>query len=424
MANFNHGVQIIDESEGVRALAEAGQTSIGAVITAPAADAKLFPLDEPVAFFTHELDKVAALGASGTGLDIVNAVKAQGIEGSLVFVRVEEKDTPEATRAAIIGSAASNTGVHALEQAFGHTGVEPGIIMAPGWTGGRLEGAKNAVADALEQVAKKLKSIAVIDTGGANKEESIEYRKDFSSRWTYLIDPYVRVAAGEEIVIKPAAPYAGAMFLLRDKTKGGVYWSPSNQDVSGILGTARPISYFDGETDHEANMLNQNAIATFIPSQVAQSATGQILANGRILWGNRTTSDDPMWAFVNVVRIRTAIEKTIARQLRPWAVDQNMTPQNVIAVMRSIQSFLDDLVVRQALLGGRVWFDREQNSNANLRAGQIKVEFDAEEVPPMESIIVGSRRNEEYFENLANNIRYGSTYQFGNTVGNYINGSY
>jgi len=426
MANYNHGVQIIDESAGARPLAMAGSTSIGAVVTAPEADAKIFPPDEPVAFFTSDREKILALGQSGTGLDIINAVKAQGIDGSLVFVRADVKaDTkPDAVRTAVIGSAASMSGVHALEQAYAHTGIEPGLLIAPGFTGGRADGAKNPVADALEQVAKKLKSIAVIDTGGADKEGSIEYRKDFSSRYIYLLDPYVRVAQGADIVIKPAAPFAAAMFLLRDKAKGGPYASPSNQDVAGILGTARPISYFDGEIDHEANILNQNAIATFIPSQVAQSASGEFMANGRILWGSRTASDDPIWAFVNVVRIRAAIEKTIARTLRPWAVDQNMTSQNVISVMRSIQAFLDSLVISQAILGGRVWFERAQNDNMNLRAGKVKVEFDAEETPPMESITVGSRRNEEYFENLANDIRYGSTYQFGNTAGNYISGSY
>ena len=37
------------------------------------------------------------------------------------------------------------------------------------------------------------------------------------------------------------------MFVVKDKKKGGPYWSPSNQDVLGILGTSRPITYFDGQ---------------------------------------------------------------------------------------------------------------------------------------------------------------------------------
>ncbi len=123
----------------------------------------------------------------------------------------------------------------------------------------------------------------------------------------YLIDSFVWVANSDGgWSVKPASPFAAAMFIKRDKQRGGVFWFPSNQDVKGILGTARPISYFDGEIDHEANRLNQADIATFIPARLSQNAHGKIVANGRILWGNHTTSSDPLWRFVNVVRTRAA----------------------------------------------------------------------------------------------------------------------
>ncbi len=161
--------------------------------------------------------------------------------------------------------------------------------------------------------------------------------------------PFVRVANSEGgVSIKPASPFAAAMFIKRDKLRGGVFWSPSNQDVKGILGTARPISYFDGEIDHEANRLNQADIATFIPARLSQNSQGQIAANG----GNHTTSSDPLWRFVNVVRTRAVLEKNIINSFRPWANDENLTGQHVIAITRSLTSFLYDLIARGALLGG------------------------------------------------------------------------
>lgn len=418
--SFNHGVRIVDAGSESRPLETADSSAIGAAIVAPAADNSIFPYDEPVAFFTHEADKVAALGASGMGVDIVNAIRAQGIEAQLVFVRVEPGASNDATMAKLQGSAASMTGLHALSYARGHVGVEPGLIICPGYTAGRVANAKNPVADAMEQVSEKLKAIAIVDTGGPNAAASLAYRADFSSRYTYLLDPYVRVASGVDIVAKPAAPYAAAMFVKRDKVKGGPYWSPSNQEVKGVLGTARPITYFDGEIDHEANQLNEAGIATFIPSRLSQGASGQFSANGRILWGNRTASDDTLWTFVNVVRTRASIEKAIINGFRPWANDENMTAQHVIAVMRSLQELLDSLTAVGAILGGRVFWDRDLNSNASLRLGKLRIEFDAEETPPLEDLIFGSRRNEDYFDTLASDIQSRITAEFGGTIADYL----
>ncbi|WP_455476167.1 phage tail sheath C-terminal domain-containing protein [Bartonella sp. B17] len=419
---FNHGIRILEAGEDSRPLTTFDQTAIGVVVTAPDADAQTYPLNEPVLLFTHEGDKIKKLGQKGTALDVINAVCAQGIEAKIILVRVEEKSKISETQTAMIGSNTALTGVHALAHARGHLGVEPGILLAPAYSAGRVDNAKNPVADALEQVAEKLQAIAIFDTGGKNTEESLAFRADFSSRFCYLIDPFVRVADHDGgLSIKPASPFAAAMFLKRDKQKGGVFWSPSNQDVKGILGTARPISYFDGEIDHEANRLNQADIATFIPARLSQNAQGQLAANGRILWGNHTTSSDPLWRFVNVVRTRAAIEKTIINSFRPWANDENLTGQHVLAITRSLTQFLDDMIARGALLGGRVWFDRDLNSNSNLQLGKLRVEFDAEEVPPLEDLSFGSRRNSAYFNRLAEDIQNKMTYQFGDNIDIYRN---
>ncbi|MCO5082661.1 MAG: phage tail protein [Rhizobiaceae bacterium] len=427
-AEFNHGTRVLDAGSESRPLETADRSSIARVFWDATADNTKFPLDEPVDFFTHETDMVTAIGTGADNelLHQVNALKAQGIEGHIVAVRVahstetDPEDKREDQMEKVIGSAASMSGVHALTYARGHVGVEPDFVV-PGALGcGRVSNAKNPVADAFAQVAAKLKAINVVDTGGPNRTASLAYRADFSDRFTFLVDPFVRVQSGVSIVERPAGSFAAAMFVKRDKQKGGPYWSPSNQEVLGILGTARPISYFDGETDHEANFLNENGIATFIPSRIVQGAGGAFSPNGRILWGNHTTSEDPLWRFVNVVRTRSTIEKAIINGFRPWAIDENMTAQHVIAVMRSVQALLDELTAIGAILGGRVFWDRDMNSNASLRLGKLRVEFDAEEVPPLEDLIFGSRRNEAYFDNLAADIQRRVTVAFGGTIADYM----
>jgi len=423
---FNHGTRVVQAGSEPRPVEIADISTIGRAFIAEDADAATFPLDEPVAFYTHEADKIAKLGVANEMVDTINAIRAQGIEAQIVAVRVAHSDKTdpaekrEEEMSNLIGSAASMTGVHALSYARGHVGVEPDILIGSAHSAGRVDNAKNPVADALEQVSEKLKAIAIFDTGGPNAATSLQYRADFSSRYTYLVDPFVRVAAGADIVVKPAAPFAAALFVKKDKAKGGPYWSPSNQETKGVLGTARPITFFDGEIEHEANKLNEAGIATFIPSRIVQGAGGQFSPNGRIMWGNRTASEDPLWKFVNVVRTRATIEKSIVAAFRPWANDENLSSQHVLAVMRSLQTFLDELTTAGAILGGRAFWDRGMNSNADLRLGKLRVEFDAEETPPLEDLIFGSRRNEQYFDNLAADIQRRISVEFGGAISDYL----
>lgn len=427
-AQFNHGTRVIDAGSTARPLEVADYSTVGLNFIDSTADNAAFPLDEPKLIFTHEADKVAKLGTTigNEAVQMVNAIKAQGIEAALIVARVAHSTKTDPVEKAaeelanLIGSAASQTGINALAYAEGHVGRSVDLIVGGGRSAKRVSNAKNPYAAACEGVATKLKAMGIFDTGGPDSDTSLAYRADFSSRYSYLVDPYVRVAQGSSIVSMPASPWAAAMFVAKDKKKGGPYWSPSNQEVLGILGTSRPITYFDGEIDHEANLLNEAGIATFIPSRIVQGAAGQFSSNGRILWGNRTAAEDPIWQFVNVVRTRATIEKAIVNGFRPWAIDENMTSQHVLAVMRSLQDLIDQLIAIGAILGGRVYWDRAVNTNLGFRAGKLRVEFDAEEVPPLEDLIFGSRRNEAYFDNLATDIQRRISVEFGGAIADYM----
>jgi len=403
-APYNHGVRVFDAGETERPIEAANLSPIGVTLPAEDADPAVFPLDEPVHFFSNDADKVEALGANNAFRDAVNAIASQGIVASIVGVRVAEGASIDATLANIAGSAGSMTGVHAMRYARGHTGVEPGLLISPGFTSQRIADAKNPVMAAAEGVASALKAIAIGDCPGTTKEAAFAYAADFSSRYVYLMEPGVRVLdATGAIIVRPASAYAAALFVKRDKQKGGPYWSPSNQGIAGIVGTSRPVTYFDGEIDHEANYLNDHKINTIIPSVTVQSAGGRAAANGTILWGSETTSLDQLWRFVNVVRTRAAIEKAIPPAFR-WAMDNNLSVQLGVSIIRSLQIFLDELVAVGAILGGRAYWLKEMNSTMNMRGGILRVEFDAEEAPPLNDLQFGSRRNAVYFDTLSDNI--------------------
>lgn len=402
-ASYNHGTRVFSAGETEVPIQAADLSPVGAVVTAPNADNTAFPLDEPVHFYTNDTEKVALLGDTGTAKSIVDDFNDQGVVGSLVMVRVAEGADVEATMASMVGSSANMTGANALKYARGHVGVEPGLLIGSGYTSQRLNGAKNPLMAELEGISSALKAVKIGDCPGSDKEAALEYRADFSDRFTYLVDPPVKLAGD---IISPASARAAALFVKRDQEKGGPYWSPSNQSIGGIVGTARPISYFDGEVNHEANYLNENRINTIIPAVTIQGAGGAVEANGTILWGSETTSLDPLWRFVNVVRTRAAIEKAIPAAFRS-ALDKNLSAQLGISIIRSLQIFLDELTAIGATLGGRAYWERELNSNSNLRSGILRIEFDAEEAPPLNDLQFGSRRNSVYFDTLSDDILSG-----------------
>jgi hypothetical protein len=399
-APYNHGVRVIDAGETERPIQAADLSPIGMALPADDADPAVFPPNEPVHFYTNDAAKVAALGADNPVANAVNAIAKQGVVASCVLSRVETGDDLDGTLANIVGSAASMTGLHALGHALGHTGVEPGLLMFPGFTSQRPGAAKNPVMADAEGLADKLKATLIGDCPGTSNEDANTYRADFSSRRVYLVEPGVKTAGD---VVRPASAYAAGLFVKRDLEKGGPYWSPSNQAIAGITGTARPISYFDGELAHDANYLNERGINTIIPAVTVQGGNGQVAANGTILWGNETCSDDPLWRFINVVRTRAAVEKAIPRAFR-WAMDRNLRAQLGVSIIRSLQIFLDELTAVGATLGGRAYWLGEVNSSQSLRSGVLRVEFDAEEAPPLNDLQFGSRRNAVYFDTLASDI--------------------
>ena len=88
---------------------------------------------------------------------------------------------------------------------------------------------------------------------------------------------------------RPASGYTAGMIAKRGIEKG-FWWSPSNQVINGISGTARPVSFHPGSPETEANRMNEAAAAAIIRR------------DGFRLWGNRGTGPDAQWAFLSVRR--------------------------------------------------------------------------------------------------------------------------
>ncbi|WP_419247461.1 phage tail sheath subtilisin-like domain-containing protein [Wolbachia endosymbiont of Rhagoletis indifferens] len=368
---FLHGVNVIEITSGARTVRTAKSSVIGVIGTAPEADEQKFPLNKPV-LIAGSLKEAAKLGKRGTLPSAVNGIFSQ-VGATVVVIRVEESKNSEPelkeeeTAANIIGGVDEETGEYQGIQAFlsseSIVHVAPRILIAPQFTHQLPEDAGNPVVSALIPIAEKLRAIIVADGPNTNDEEAIKWRKSVGSSRVYVVDPWVKVFEGKE---KPPSPFVAGLIAKVDSEQG--FWhSPSNKEINGIVGTSRAIDFTLGDTSCRANYLNENEVTTIIHQ------------NGYKLWGNRTCSDDPKWAFLSVRRTADLINDSLLRA-HLWAVDRNITKTYIDDVIESVNSYLASLKAQGAIISGKCYATPELNTPANIASG--KVYFDFEFTPP------------------------------------------
>ncbi len=385
---FLHGIETVQIDDGIRPIRTARSSVIGIVGTAPDADEAAFPYDKPILITGPRM--AATLGAAGTLLDAYNAAYAQGVN-MMVIVRVEEgADAPE-TLAAVAGSAADQTGAFALLLANNLTGQTPRLLGAPGFTA-PSGGVASPVTANLLIVATRTRAIVVADGPNTTEAEAILSRETYGSDRLYIVDPAVSVfdTVTAAYVIRPASAFVLGVISRMDNDKG-FWWSPSNQLISGIAGTARPITFAISSAETEANRLNEQSITTIIRHE------------GFRIWGNRTTASDPLWAFLPVRRTADMVYESIEQGLF-WAMDRPFSKQLLLDIRDGVQGYLNELKARGAILGGKVWLDPELNTETTLKAGKLYLDFDIEPPAPLEHLTFRAHRNGAYYEELVSSV--------------------
>lgn len=376
---FHHGVEIVEIDDGIRPIQTARSSVIGIVGTAPGADDDDAPLNTPILLTTPR--SAAIFGTTGTLPQAIAAIHAQGYAPIIVAVRVpdvtDDTGTPENERLAAViggtnGTTGARTGIAALETARSVLGVVPRVLLAPGFSQYKL------VADALIAQADKLRAVALIDGPNSTSAAAIAYRAQFDTSRAYLIDPWA-VADGQVV---PVSSHVAGLIAKIDNERG-FWWSPSNNALLGIERPARAIDFGLGRVDSEANLLNEPGVATLVTEQ------------GVRLWGNRTCSSDPKWAFLSVRRTADMIHESML-QAHLWAVDRAIGKAYVRDVEESVNAYLRHLKSVGAILGGRCWLDEELNTPANIAAGRVYFDFDFTPPAPAERVTFRSHLVADY----------------------------
>ena len=189
-----------------------------------------------------------------------------------------------------------------------------------------------------------------------------------------------------------ASVHLAGVIGVTDNAYGGVpYCSPSNKNAS-ITG----LCLDDGTEvvfgNEEANYLNGQGIVTLLN-----------FAKGWTFWGNRTCCypgvTDPKDAWIAVRRMFQWVGNTIV--LTTWQkVDEPGNRRLIETVVNSINQWLNSLVARGQLLGGRCLFREEDNPTIELMDGIYHFKVFMTPPSPAEDMEFNLEIDTEYYSTL------------------------
>ena len=212
-----------------------------------------------------------------------------------------------------------------------------------------------------------------------------EQRQALQSTQGALYFPWIDVGrqdehTGERHYIPPCGHVAGC--YAHSDRQTGVHKAPANVALEGVLGLSKAISTVqqatlnaDQDTSGSINCLR------ILPGR------------GIRVWGARTLSPDPTWAYINVRRLVITIGRWIETHLATLLFEPN-TPALWAAIRRELQVYLMGLLQQGALQGNSpseafyVKCDAETNSPAVQTTGAVVTELGVAPTVPSEFVVV------------------------------------
>ena len=399
---FLHGVEVIELNDGARPIQTVKSSVIGLVGTAPQG-----PVNTPTLILGSRAKAVEIFGANDDANKDYTIPKAlDGIfdqAGAMVVViNVADPSNPahltddvldpsKIISADVVGGVDGTTGqykgVHALLAANSELGVTPRILIAPGFTHDMPSGNANPVVSELLGIAENLRAVIIADLPNTNDTDAIDYVSDFGSARVYGVYPWVKVLDSLGAIVEEPSSARVAGLIVKSDNERGFWWSPSNLVINGIIGISKPIDFVLGDVNSKANYLNENNIATIIQE------------SGFRLWGNRTLSADPKWAFLQARRTADMINDSLLKA-HLWAVDRNITKTYIEDVLEGVNNYLRHLKSIGAIIGGTAFADPELNTPNQIAQGKVSFDFDFTPPYPAEHITFRSKMTDDYLSEI------------------------
>lgn len=385
------GVRVFsDLRNSVASIDTRDSTVIGMCLPLPnIAPSANIPIDEPIRISTDDVDTVASLGP-GVARDTIEQIASEGIITDIAFVRADDAVDVEAQIGKIVGSASQKKGIWALVEAKDELKLEPGLIIAPGYTSQRLGGAANPVAMAIDGVCTRIiDCMGVVDTPATSREAAATYALDFATSLNMIaMYPGARVFLDGQDVVRPLSPHVAAAIVRRDKEVGNPFKAAWNRRLIGVRGPSQRVTYRDGDTATDGNFLVQNGVGTVI--------------EGSLLWAPFNTATDPTvrgYRSIKRIRTRRSIEKAMLRALRQY-LSEDLGPHLVTLIGRALSEACEERKALGALVDYQVLWSKGMNPGTLLRDGGLRLKLRFEETPDLVDLQIYSEPQPEAFDVL------------------------
>ncbi|MFF0097521.1 phage tail sheath family protein [Streptomyces canus] len=205
----------------------------------------------------------------------------------------------------------------------------PDLVLSRGGSGFDPEG----IADAQAYLAgdcHALRRTALLQHADPDAlvDEVVRWREGLNSAFAALYWPWLRIAdparPSRLLAVPPTGHAAGV--VARSDRSAGPHKPPAGEELTGALGITRRV---DDEDHGRANSAGVNAIRP-------------LAGRGLRLLGCRTTSNETQWRYLNVRRLVTHIERSIA-SYAAWVVFEPDGEGLREDLERVVRQYLDDL---------------------------------------------------------------------------------
>jgi phage tail sheath protein FI len=262
----------------------------------------------------------------------------------------------------------------------------------------------NPIVASLIGVLNTLRAHAVLQGPATSYQAWLNWREAHQSdRLIPGVPQLALIQEGTQTVQRDFAPRLAGVLVRRDNEFAGVPGrSAANQPIYGVVGVSRRVRFALDNPNNEGGDLIAASGGFVVRGEVGvESSLG---SGGFIYWGTDNLSEDPIWQFYNVTRMRDYIELSQMKVLRHYLGRNNLDTQTIRAVINTMVTHLEGLKRRRHIIDFRVGFEKDKNSPEELRLGFLTVNFRAEEAPVFRKLTINSRRYRDALTQMANQI--------------------
>lgn len=287
-------------------------------------------------------------------------------------INYDEADLSQVEKTDIIGGYDVNShkvqGMELIDYVFPKYTMVPDLILCPNWS---QDSEVAAVMSAkAENINGMFEAMAILDadtaeSGAVYYTEVPAWKKSKNFTKANELVCYPKLRLGDK-VFNFSTQLAGLMAKTDnvDNLGGGTPCeSASNKSLQ-----ADSMVLVDGTEVlmdvQQANYLNDNGVVT-----------GLNFYNGFVCWGNWTacfpSSTDPAEYFYNISRMFKWVAKSLI--LSYWSyTDRRLIRRLIDAILQGVNDWLNSLTAEEKIIGGRVEFNEDENSETALMAGKTK----------------------------------------------------